>query len=294
MTLSIETIQFTACSGSRSPFTNMVRKVEYSGVMKSPSFNQTQNAVHAIQERMNWHTVAIVVNGKLHQGAGTLLEYKDKKFILTCRHLIDSFTDKELRFIYRKSTPMKYVDNPQDIKIMPLDLTKCGAAVEITVKNRKVTDPMSDLALLEVSSPVDTFEFYPFPEHLPAIEFGKEVYLTGFPVQHNRYWKRGAVTEAGVFSHSHFGRISEKRPALENFNPKMHFLIEELGTDESKASPINPSGLSGAGVWSRSPSGENLWTPSIYLLGVQQAAYNKLRLLKATCNIEIAKLLRQF
>ena len=253
---------------------------------ESPKISpKDQYAMRAIEERVAWHTVVIDPSIKeMKWGTGTLLVFQNKKYLLTCEHVIGRFGGKYLHILYRHTKPLEYCENKEWTKHIPGALISKTFPMSIPIENIYYGDEAEDLALIEIKNSSDItrdLEFYTLPdEQVAKANLRTKVFLTGFSQELSRIQSKGKVAFVGLFPYFYAGKIVRKvRPKKINYDAKRHFLVD-YPLDSEAADPV---GFSGAGIWSRKPSGTgNLWHPNIFLLGVQQSVSRPSQVLKAT------------
>jgi hypothetical protein len=257
-------------------------------------------AAKGVQERVAWHTVAVDVSlasrDQPKWGTGSLVEIEGKLFLVSCKHLIrPEYRNEDLRVLYRSEVGFKWVDKEV---IQKIDIPTVGGKVnktfprEIPIKNRFYSDDKDDLVILEVDSGlkeednVQFFEFKHMDVKTPPVN--TPVYLMGFSSELARTVTR--YGNIGVFPFFGIHSIVDKQIESYEFDCERHFLIDFDATRYD----INPFGLSGCGIWTRTPSGPNkLWTPNIYLVGIQHGVFPKSQVLVATRIERLTELVRE-
>ena len=244
-----------------------------------------------VQEAIAWHTVAIDVSLSSKDnpdwGTGSLVKIKGKSFVVTCKHVVKpGYRNEDLRFLYRSEKAFQWVDKEviKEISIRKIykDVYKTFPQ-KIPIINRVYSDDEDDLVLLEVdtsSHGVSQYNFFDMNLDVLTPEANTPVYFMGFSRELSR--RATIYGDIGVFPFFGISPIIDKRVDSDDFNPEGHFLIDFKTSDIDEYN-IDPYGLSGCGVWSRTPSGSyKLWTANIYLVGVQHGYFRRSEVLKAT------------
>ena len=250
-----------------------------------------KQAIIGVQEAIAWHTVAIDVSlgskDNPDWGTGSLVKIKGKSFIVTCKHVLKpGHKNEDLRFLYRSEKAFRWVDKEVIREISIYKIYKHVYKTfpqNIPITNRIYSDDEDDLVLLEVdmsSHEVTQYNFFDMNLDALTPEANTPVYFMGF----SRELARRATMygDIGVFPFFGISPIIDKKVNSDDFNPERHFLIDfrTFGIDEYN---MNPHGLSGCGLWSRTPSGpDKLWTANIYLVGIQHGYFRRSEVLKAT------------
>lgn len=250
-----------------------------------------KQARDAVAEAIGNHTVAIDVSRATEEkpswGTGTFISIKGKFFIVTCRHVVKpQYKSEDLRFLYKLGKSFQWVDKKVITKSSLYEIERImdkRFPEEIHISNRIYSDDTDDLALLEVDLLVEKMGSYRFfeiknlDEKTP--EVSTQVYLIGFSAELAR--PVTAKGDIGIFAFYGVTSIIDKEIDSYEYDPRRHFLIDFRTIDNSHS--VDPSGLSGCGVWARIASGKDrLWTPNIYLVGVQQSYFKGSQVLKAT------------
>ncbi|RJP29704.1 MAG: hypothetical protein C4533_01580 [Candidatus Omnitrophota bacterium] len=235
-----------------------------------------KNAIKGIREAIAWHTIIVDVslaNTSLGWGTGTLLEINSRKFILTCAHVVKKeYKNKDLRFIYRSGNSLRDADK-DIIKEAPLnDLVEAddkAYSLEIPTINRFYSDFTDDLVMLELEPTAKTISNFVFFDasigRIISPEIGMATYMLGFSVELTR-----EINKYGVGNFHYFlgSKIIDFAASDRSIDYNRQFFIDYSIDDHS----VDLHGLSGCGVWTRKPSGKNnLWSPNLYLVGVQDA-----------------------
>lgn len=252
-------------------------------------------AYDGIGEAMAWYTVAIdtsLANCDENRdkrfpdgGTGTLVKTtksnRERYFILTCKHVFQpNYDETKISFLLRSPDPM-VSSSQSEMKNFPLNKISKTYMRKLTIKNRFYSNYLDDLALIEIDASrlIDEgYRFYSFPndfQNLPNPQ--TEVYLLGFSRELYRLVSKDGGF--GVFPYLANSLILPPADDLDSkFDVSKHFLIDYENEDA-----VAPEGLSGCGIWYRTPSGrDNIWTPNLHLIGVQSACYKKKKFLKAT------------
>jgi hypothetical protein len=246
-----------------------------------------KQAGHAIRERLSCFTVVVDVSTREEPiwGTGSLIKFNNRYFILTCRHVVTKeYPNEELGVLFYPGGTSKY-SSKEKIKGMSLsELTKAvpnkSYRQKVNVINRFYSDVRDDLVLLELapsSEQVSKNEFYDLSKHgIRFPEPNQGIYLTGFSEELARNLGGKKV---GALPYFETTILSSKEVGLEDFDSQREYLVD-YPTDEYS---VEPRGLSGCGVWVRLPSGkDNIWTPNVYLAGVQKAVYRNSQVLVVT------------
>jgi hypothetical protein len=251
-----------------------------------------EQAIIGIKEAIGWHTVAIDVSlgskNKPDWGTGSLVTIKGRSFIITCGHVVKpAIKNEDLRFLYRSEKAFQTVEKALikriSTHILYQNLYKTFPK-KIPIVNRFYSDGEDDVVLLEVdpsSSEISLYNFYEIKDlDVLTPEVDSPAYYMGF----SRELTRNATIDGdiGIFPFFGLSYIIGKDIDARAYNPDRHFLID-FKTFDNDDFNIDPFGLSGCGVWSRTPSGpDKLWTPNIYLVGVQNSYFRRSEVLKAT------------
>lgn len=249
-----------------------------------------EQAFRGVCEAIASHTVVIDVSlvskQKPDWGTGSLIKINDKFFILSCKHVVKpEYEIDNLRFLYRNIETFQFVEKEVIKKIHPYliypNLHKTFPQ-KLPIIDRIYSDNEDDLVLLEIDSSSEEIKEYNFFEitgrGVKTPEGKTEIYYMGF--SRELTVKASMYGDIAVFGFFGWSFTIEKNINTEYFNPIKHFLIEFKITNDFN---IDPYGLSGCGVWSRKPSGKDkLWTPNVYLIGVQQSYFKESQVLKAT------------
>ena len=245
-----------------------------------------------IMEAVGNYTVCIDAPypNKPNWGTGTLLKDKDRVFIATCEHVIPhNYPNGKLRVLYKGNSTKQWVEK-EKIKTMSLEKMHREVArtyaQEISVRRKIYSDDSEDdllLIELEPSTQIpDGADFFDIAKVKPP-EIGMIAYLMGFSQELVREVAKKCLA---CFPYFESSMIMKNNGSLPGFDPKKHFLTEY----EPTASSVDPHGLSGCGVWTRLPSGKDgIWTPNLYLIGIQHGHYPKSQFLIST---RIERLLR--
>ena len=251
-----------------------------------------RQAIIGVREAIGWHTVAIDVSlgSKTRPDwcTGSLVTTSGRYFIMTCRHAVKpEVKNEDLRFLYRSEKPFQLVEKELikkiSISILYQNVYKTFPR-KIPIINRFYSNEEDDVVLLECdpfSSERSRYNFYEIKDlavSTPEVNF--PAYFMGFSRELTR--KATVNGDIGIFPFFGLSYIIEKNIDSRGYNPDRHFLIDfrTFNNDDFK---IDPFGFSGCGVWSRTPSGsDKLWTPNIYLVGVQHGYFRESEVLKAT------------
>lgn len=272
-------------------------KLERGKEAKMDDWTLEQQARIGIEEAVYWHTVIIDVSlacDNLAIGTGSLVKINEKPFILTCEHVVKKhYKDEHLVFLYRTDKAMGQGDIREIQEAPLLELVKKTSRAfpkKIPVINRFYSDDAEDdLVLLELNPKTKEIKECRFFELLNttvlAPKIDMVVYVMGSPTALAR---QVAKKGFGIFNYFLGSKII-KEIDCEGFDSKKHFLIDFAIDKDS----VDPSGLSGAGVWTRLPSGKDrIWTPNLYLVGVQTGMLKISQFLKATKATRIFRLIK--
>jgi len=251
-----------------------------------------QQARNAVAEAIGYHTVAIDFSRAAKEkdkgwGTGSFVRIGGKYFIVTCKHVVKpEYKSEDLRYLYKGGESFRWVDKEVITKGSLSQIERIidkKFPSEIPILNRIYSDDLDDFVLLEIGPCAGEIGSNKFLEIKSNDVRGPEantlVYFMGFSTELTRVvTKKG---ELGLFIFYGVSSIIDKEINASDFDPKRHFLID-FGPTET-GDTIDPHGLSGCGVWARSPSGKDrLWTPNIYLIGIQHGYFRRSRVLKAT------------
>lgn len=251
-----------------------------------PQFN---HAIKAIQERIAWFTVTVIASKQgdpPNYGTGTFVEYKSRKYILTCEHVVcKEYDGGYLTILYRPDEPLQSTTNKEIIqKLVPLNILAVGSSgpKRLKYKTAYYGEEEDDLVLVELDKEADLakYEFHSIESQRPIKpKAGRPVYMTGFSKDLIRMSRAGKNIGFGVFPSFFVERIINKRVRSDTFDPKRHFIM----TCSDPVEYVDPKGISGCAVWSRYASGNTkIWTPKLSILGVETGCYRKSGVLKAT------------
>jgi len=255
------------------------------------------NARKGIEERVSQYTVAIDISIAAREpvhGTGFLVKSNKRNFIVTASHLIKpEYENENIGFLFKPDKELMDASKRQ-IKKIPLAkipfLSK-SYTKSLSIINRYYSEEEDDdIILLEIdpsSKESEKYEFYDLSlKGVMNPKYKKALYFIGFSIELTRQISRNGY---GVFPYFLGSTLSRKRINCEDYNSKKHFLIEYEYDDNS----VDPHGFSGGGVWTRLPSGkEKLWTPNIYLVGIQTGVLERSHLLKATKAERLEKVIK--
>ncbi len=255
-----------------------------------------KQATHAIRERLSHFTVVVDVSTKdvPDWGTGSLIKFHNRYFILTCAHVVTpDYPDSELGVLFYPGGTSKY-SSKEKIKAMSLPellqaIPNRSYRQRLDVVKRIYSEPKDDLVFLELnpeSEQVSKNEFYDISERgIKVPDPGQGIYLTGFSQELARDLGKKRM---GALPYFELTVLTSRDIELADFDAQREFLVD-YPKDESS---VEPKGLSGCGVWVRLPSGkDNVWTPNLYLVGVQKAVYRTNQVLSVTKAEQILKLL---
>jgi Trypsin-like peptidase domain len=242
----------------------------------------TDLATQALEEAVRKSTVGIVSGSGKHQfaglGTGTLVVWKGRHLLLTADHVIGRTNLDDLRFFLPSDT--------QPIRVERENLSALSKGPSVTrqpfvgLPFRDVTrNEDLDLASMVVEPDLggnkSAIFFQLTPGGATPVE-GRDILSTGYPHDITQSVAPGEVAAVG---HTEWTKVLGHREGLKNFDPDKHFLGSYL--TETDYPGANPTGLSGAAVWSWKEKGKpGLWYPDLELSGVMSAYYGPSRLLK--------------
>jgi len=249
-----------------------------------------EQAFQGVCEAIASHTVVIdtslVSKQKPDWGTGSLIKIRDKYFVATCKHVvIPEYEVGELRLLYRSDVSFQLADKKIIKSVRPNliypNIHKTFPR-KLPIINKIYSDDEDDLVLLEIDPSSEEMKGYNFFEIenicLKTPDPKTEIYYMGF--SRELAVRASTYEDIGVFGFWGWSFITDKNISTEYFDPVKHFLIEFKTTDDFS---IDPIGLSGCGIWSRNPSGKDkLWTPNIFLVGVEQGWFKQSQVLKVT------------
>jgi len=255
-------------------------------------------AEKGIAERVAFHTVVVDVSlsdKRFSWGTGSLIVVGSRFFILSAKHVIDDryCKNNNIRILFR---PEKALEHATKKEIKNISLHRLFYSVsksysqEVSIVNRFYSDDSDDLVLLELDPScgnIKAQEFYDISRRgIRAPDFDEPLFLMGFSEE-----LRKPVTkyESGVFPYMLGSKLSAASKDYIDFEPQRHFLIDYKRVEGS----VDPRGFSGCGVWTRLPSGKGkVWSPNIYLVGIQTGILEESQLLKATKASRVLELMR--
>ena len=247
-----------------------------------------QQALHAVHEEISKYTVVIDVSDHKSPswGTGTLVRFQDRHFILTCCHVVPkNYPDEDIGVLFHPPGTLK-VSSKEKIKASSVIELKAQGLAQSFRKNVKIVNriypssPELDLMLLELnncSDEVRNNHFYDLVrDGIKSPQLDQQIFLSGFSEE---LVKTLPKRKFGVLPYFLDTVLSEKLVDGSDYDSETQFLIQFTIDKES----VEPRGLSGCGVWVRLPSGkDNIWTPNIYLVGVQRSVYRKTQVLAVT------------
>ena len=251
-----------------------------------------------VTDAVSWHTIAIdsteASDIPLNTGTGSLIKVHDRLFILTCAHVVESGYELEkIKFLYRSEQELQ-TQSKEDILRIPINVLPktfmSTSPMELPIINRFYASEDCDFVLLELDATNPLLKKYYFFNFNITIDLAPrkdcQIYLMGFSIELHREVKGDAVVVFPYFTDS---IIVDRNINIANYDPDKHFLIDYEVDDDR----VEPKGLSGCGVWSRLPSGNNrLWTSNLRLVGIQTGIYRKYNVLKATKVEKIIEVLK--
>ena len=102
-------------------------------------------ALDAMEEAITYSTLGISPDDGETVGTGVALSYKDKKCIVTAKHLVEEMDHNNFRFYFRDDEPQRRITKKELPKIKRLGGRKW---FRIPVINITLSDEIDDLALL--------------------------------------------------------------------------------------------------------------------------------------------------
>jgi len=231
----------------------------------------------AMVERIARSTVGIAVENNKGVGTGTLVSYKDQRYVLTAEHVIRGVGPTTIRFWCRPETPIieKSAKDTTDAEIGK------ATAGELFPIQAVATNKTLDLALMRLSK---TFElpsacqFYELSESKAIADWpqakleGRSLFLFGFRVENSRPLRVvGNRIDKFVGCAAFYSRFrseintNHRRLLTDKFSAEKDFLFEYTAPEEG----MYPGGFSGCGVWMFSENPDQLvWTAAPILIGV--------------------------
>ena len=245
----------------------------------------------AFAEKVIWQTVGIVnctrvpirtESGMLYAekglGTGSACIWKDKKVILTARHVVEEANRSDLRFFLRPSGRIDW--NSQSA---PADYSE---RIELPI-DRIIQSSRYDLCAI-VLLPVPDMERFPLqycnlPNGFGGAPSSGGVFLAGFPSD-QAIRMESVITSPGTIHQAlaAVGRgcwatiVAEKpRYFPSSYDPASNFL---LCFDPSEEGSL-PHGYSGTGVWYQRSAGLPFWAANPVLAGVQVSWHRESKLM---------------
>jgi hypothetical protein len=208
-----------------------------------------KQALIGVQEAIAWHTVAIDISlgskDNPDWGTGSLVKIKGKSFVVTCKHVVKPVhRNEDLRFLYRSEKAFQWVDK----------------------------EVIKETSIHKIYKSV----YRTFPQEIPIIN---RIYSD----DEDDLVLLEVDTSSCEVSQYKFFDISLNVLTPEANTPIYYMGLIDFRTFDTDEYNIDPHGLSGCGVWTRTPSGpDKLWTTNIHLVGVQHGFFRRSEVLKAT------------
>lgn len=225
-------------------------------------------------------------------GTGSACQWRDRKLILTAKHVLENAGISDLRFFLRPTGSVDW-----GARSGPPTLS--GSTV-LDVKDI-VRSRAEDLAVLILEpEPAERsgLLFCDLPTNLKPVPSGSGVTLLigypgdlTFPVAATR--QEDGVTNymCAVMPSACWGSIISEAPRYfpSSYDPGRHFLIRFDPQEEGSM----PHGYSGTGVWYQSPFKRQLWAADPVLAGVQTAWHRPSNLMIAVRSEIVREFLEQ-
>ncbi len=252
----------------------------------------------AIPQTVSWYTVLIDVslasNKAPNWGTGSIVKFKERLFILTCKHVVKEEYDLEqIRYFFGYGMEQKWMDSKDDIKKISMAHTNVPrtSAVTLPVVQRFYSDDTDDLVLLELDPALEIFRKYDLYDMELGIgispKIDDEACLMGFS---RELIQKATSDRCGCYIPSFLAStVVEKEINDPDYDKKRHFLIEYEKNEKS----VDIHGLSGCGIWIHIvPEKQEIWTTNLRLLGVQTGIYEKSEMIIATRIERVFELLK--
>ena len=228
-------------------------------------------AVAAIEELVAWHTVGIIGDaGPGHGsgiGTGTAASWRGLNLILTASHVVERSDPYNLEFLFRPPGNIERTSTDQPGSALTDGLV---FAQKVKILGVRVSTA-DDLAALPVSSEIAALHnvgFYALDSRDAVPSNRTRVVFTGFPAAlGERVARSGLVVAHRNIAH----QTVVGQPSFDDFDPKRNFACDYTFGD----GPVEPMGISGAGVWFDRGSDELVWRAKLGFAGVLTAYHRK-------------------
>jgi hypothetical protein len=236
----------------------------------------------AFSEKVFWQTVGIVnlvrVQGKTdtgrafaveEMGAGSACLWKDRKLILTAKHVLEGAGPTDLLFFLRPSEQIDWVTRAAT----PTLARRIALQIETIVEC-----PQEDLAVLilaDEDADRSRLHFCDLPTAFAPVPSGPGVTLLigypgdqSFPVASTRQPNGSVHYDLAAVPAVLWGSIVDEIPRFfpSSYDPNRHFLIRFDPREEGSM----PHGYSGTGVWYQRSGKREVWVADPVLAGVQK------------------------
>jgi hypothetical protein len=236
---------------------------------------------HAFSERVAWDT-ALVINGVRTEGksetgqnvssegvgVGSACCWKDKRLILTAKHVLEGANPTDVRFFLRPDGQIDWNTRPsqpsgaQAIVLEIEDLVRCPSEDLACI----VLGPNESGRNLEFADLATDFGEVP-PDGSGTLIFGcpsdKSLPIAEGQQADGVRWRALAVQPRGCWAVV-VGEPPRFFPS--SFDPARHFLLRYDPVEEGSL----PYGFSGAGVWYQNSKKREIWAANPVLAGVQK------------------------
>lgn len=201
---------------------------------------------------------------------------------MTARHVVKDRDPNEILFLRRPEVPLEFLDG------IPPSLPP-GQHLErdflLPIDDVILSGPSDDLAALRlIGTPkqVEPMYFFDIEESANLPDEGQAVLVVGTLRTLVRLARLGDQRHV-VSLFIEGARIQRLENPPHDFEPNRHFAMLRVATKEADP-PVDPRGLSGAGVWVTPRAGDDtIWDSSqLRLVGVQTGWYEARNVLKAT------------
>jgi hypothetical protein len=236
----------------------------------------------AFTEKVFWQTVGVVnlvrVEGQTpagktisveEMGTGSACRWKERKLVLTAKHVLAGAGPSDLAFFLRPSGQIGWVTRDAP----PAFAERVHLRIQEIVES-----PCEDLAALVLAgedADRSNLQFCDLPAGFAPVPSGPGVtLLIGYPGDQTfpvggAQRRNGQVhVDFGAVASACWGSIVEETPRFfpSAFDPDRHFLIRFDPRDEGSM----PHGYSGTGVWYQSSVKREVWAADPVLAGVQK------------------------
>jgi len=243
-------------------------------------------AKKAIEEAVAWYTIGIDASsgkdlGGLNWATGALIEFRTEKFIVTCKHAFDrNLPDEKFSFLKRADEPMQYVQDKESFSKHSLKGVPKSYAQPLTILGRFYSDDSDDVLIIRLDkadSRIDGLKFCKLREDKKSPQEGTQIFLTGFSSEFVRFDPH--EKSFGILPFFEASKVVDAKSEMGGYERERHFLIDYPIDEHS----VEPKGFSGAGIWARDVSEKgSIWSPNLYLVGIQQSYFRESKVLKAT------------